>query len=84
MREPLLTAALATSDPPAPLSAEPRREISAVERGGELPGPLPLFPPDNWWNTDVTDAPVDPDSAAFLSFVGLTRGMHPDFGGDSG
>src|SRR5436309_3023487 len=21
--------------------------------GGALPGPLPLFPPDNWWNLDV-------------------------------
>jgi hypothetical protein len=53
-------------------------------RGGPLPQPLPLFPPDNWWNTDITAAPVDPNSAAFLSFVGPTRGMHPDFGGDSG
>src|SRR5712691_9484128 len=53
-------------------------------RGGELPSPLPLFPPDNWWNTDISGAPVDPNSAAFLSFIGLSRGMHPDFGGDSG
>jgi hypothetical protein len=54
----------------------------AVE-GGALPGPLPLFPSTNWWNVNVTSAPVDPDSAAILSWVGLTRGMHPDFGGDS-
>ena len=53
-------------------------------RGGPLPLPLPLFPPDNWWNTDVTGAPVDPNNTAFLAFVGATRGMHPDFGGDSG
>jgi hypothetical protein len=53
-------------------------------RGGALPGPLPLFPPDNWWNVDISAAPVDPNSASFLAFVGLTRGLHPDFGGDSG
>jgi hypothetical protein len=53
-------------------------------RGGALPPPLPLLPPDNWWNTDVSNAPVDPNSAAFINFIGATRGMHPDFGGDSG
>lgn len=53
-------------------------------RNGELPPPLPLFPPSNWWNTDITFAPVDPNSAAFITFIGRTRGMHPDFGGDSG
>jgi hypothetical protein len=49
---------------------------------GALPGPMPLFPPDNWWNTEVSKAPVDPGSAAFIAFIGATRGMHPDFGGD--
>jgi len=52
-------------------------------RGGELPAPLPLFPPDNWWNADVTAAPADPNSTAFIGFIGPTRGLHPDFGGDS-
>ena len=56
----------------------------APERGGALPAPLPLFPPDNWWNADISSAPVDPNSAAFMSYVGLSRGLHPDFGGDSG
>lgn len=56
----------------------------APVRGGELPAPLPLFPPSNWWNVDVSAAPVDPNSAAFISYIGATRGMHPDFGGDSG
>jgi hypothetical protein len=53
-------------------------------RGGALPGPLPLFPPTNWWNGDVSAAPVDPNSAALIAFIGNSRGMHPDFGGDSG
>lgn len=54
-------------------------------RNGTLPPPLPLFPPSNWWNTDITQAPVDPNSAAFVAYVGgASRGMHPDFGGESG
>lgn len=32
-----------------------------------LPGPLPLFPADNGWNADVSQAPVDPGSAAFIA-----------------
>lgn len=56
----------------------------APERGGALPQPLPLFPPANWWNTDIREAPVDRDSAKFIADVGSSRGMHPDFGGDSG
>lgn len=52
-------------------------------RGGALPPPAPLFPPDNWWNVDLSTAPVDPNSAGFLGFIGLTDGIHPDWGGDS-
>lgn len=55
----------------------------AQDRGGALPGPLPLFPPSNWWNTDISSAPVDQNSASFIAFVGASLGMHPDFGGDS-
>ena len=53
-------------------------------QGGALPGPLPLFPPDNWWNVDVSSAPVDPGSTAFIGFInnGGTRRLHPDLGGE--
>ena len=51
---------------------------------GPLPGPFPLFPATNWWNLDITYAPVDPGSASFTAFIGSTKGMHPDFGGDAG
>ena len=50
--------------------------------GGTLPQPLPLFPRDNWWNTDISNAPVDPNSGNFIGWIGTSRGMHPDFGGD--
>jgi len=49
---------------------------------GPLPGPLPLFPATNWWNLDVSSAPVDVNSAAYITFIGSSRGMHPDFGGE--
>src|SRR5262245_22919994 len=48
-----------------------------------LPSPLPLLPPDNWWNVDVTSAPVDTNSTNFINFIGAGTGLHPDFGGDA-
>jgi hypothetical protein len=63
------------------LRASVAARLAAIQ-GGALPPPLPLFPRDNWWNLDISTAPVDPGSAAFISFVGATRGMHPAFGGD--
>ena len=53
--------------------------VTAGQPGAALPA---LFPADNWWNVDVSQAPVDPQNAGFLTFIGTTRGMHPDFGGD--
>ena len=52
--------------------------------GAPPPGPLPLFPADNWWNADVSAAPVDPSSAGYIAFInnGGTRRLHPDFGGE--
>src|SRR5438067_2434545 len=50
--------------------------------GGPIPGPLPIFPRDNWWNVDISTAPVDRSSASFIAFVGGSRTLHPDFGGD--
>ncbi len=51
---------------------------------GAVPGPLPVFPSDNWWNTDISTAPVDVASPSFIAFInnGGTRKMHPDFGGE--
>jgi hypothetical protein len=43
--------------------------------GGRL-----LFPSDNWWNLDVSTAPVDSGSDAYIGFIGSTRRLHPDFG----
>lgn len=55
---------------------------SGVQRGGPLPPPSPLFPPDNWWNIDISRAPVDPRSDSFLLGIGRNRSLVPNFGGD--
>jgi hypothetical protein len=41
---------------------------------------LQIFPPDNSWNTDISDYPVHPNSDNFIASIGLEEGIHPDFG----
>ena len=47
-------------------------------------GGCPVFPADNWWNRDVSSAPVDPNSANFVTQINSLggRSVHPDFGSD--
>ena len=54
-------------------------------RGGALPGPLPIFPQDNWWNQDISSWPLDPNSQTYINFInnGSVRHLHPDFGGNA-
>src|ERR1700682_296218 len=41
-----------------------------------------VFPSDNVWNTDISNLPVHPRSAQWLSSMGAaTTKLHPDFGG---
>lgn len=47
--------------------------------GASLGGFVP-FPPDSLWNTDISSAPVDPNSSAVINFIGSGIGMHADFG----
>ncbi len=54
-----------------------------AQLAGPLPAPLPLFPADNWWNADISQAPVDPASDAFIAFIdnGRDRRLRQDWGG---
>jgi hypothetical protein len=65
-----------------------RASAQAPQPPAPLPTPLPLFPPDNWWNVDVSGAPVDPNSANFISTtppgINPSVSLHPDFGGTDG
>jgi hypothetical protein len=68
-------------DPTAPPEPTPRGSDSggAVALTDDFAG-RQLFPPDNWWNQDISTAQVDPQSDAFINFIGRSRGAHPDFG----
>lgn len=55
--------------------------------GATGPGPkfqgCPVFPADNEWNRDVSNDPVDPNSAAYIAHIngnGSGTKLHPDFG----
>ncbi len=50
-----------------------------VGAGANLNGAI-AFPATNAWNTDISSAPVDPNSANLIATIGLGTGLHPDFG----
>ena len=62
-------------------SAAHAQSCSAMSlgRGASLNGFIP-FPADNAWNQDISAAPVDPNSADIVNFIGSTTPLHPDFG----
>jgi hypothetical protein len=62
----------------------PRQQTSgcsslSLGQGASLGGFVP-FPADSLWNSDISSAPVDPNSAAIINFVGSSIGLHADFG----
>ena len=42
-----------------------------------------VFPANNPWNTDISQDPVDPNSATLIASIGLDKPLHPDFGPDA-
>ena len=67
------------SPSPAPSPAPaPGPSTGAVQLNEDFGG-RQLFPADNWWNQDISHAPIDPRSNAFIDFIGRTRAAHPDF-----
>jgi hypothetical protein len=51
----------------------------SLGQGASLGGFVP-FPSSSLWNTDISAAPVDPNSTAIVNFIGAGTGLHPDFG----
>ena len=43
-------------------------------------GGCKVFPADNWWNTDITNYPLDPRSDRYIQSI--PGNLHPDFGHD--
>jgi hypothetical protein len=44
----------------------------------------PVFPAGNVWNQDISALPVAADSSTLLKTIGLSTGLHPDFGSYKG
>ena len=71
------------SDPTTPTGPStptaPSTPSSGVALNDDFSGRT-LFPFDNWWNQDISRAPLDGQSNAFIDYIGRTRTLHPDFG----
>src|SRR5579863_9098638 len=51
----------------------------SLGQNASLNGFVP-FPSSNLWNTDITNAPVDANSANYITYIGASVTLHPDFG----
>jgi len=74
MRMPLRTIIVTLALASLGLTAGARDAAAAGEAG------CAVFPPDNPWNTDVSNFPLHPQSDAFVNSIGRTDHLHPDFG----
>ena len=54
--------------------------LSTAALAGPQVASCPVLPADNAWNARVDALPRHPDSDAYISTLGTTRGIHPDFG----
>lgn len=57
--------------PSAPAPAAPAAPPKTTERT--------VFPPDNFWNKDITNEPVDPRGYKYLEAIGLDTSLRADF-----
>ena len=62
-----------------PDDVPPPQPTPDLGAGASLHGKQP-FPADNAWNQDISNSPVDPNSNNLIAGMGLTTGLHPDFG----
>jgi hypothetical protein len=74
-----VTAMSGGNPPPTPPPPPSACSAMSLGHGGSLNGFVP-FPADNGWNLNIANAPVDPNSAAIVNFIGGTAAVHADFG----
>ncbi len=48
--------------------------------GSPTLGGCAMFPSNNPWNRDISNDPVDPNSANYIASIGATINLHADFG----
>ena len=86
---------LAASEDQAPVAGagngraaiQPPPAIGPSGGGATVPGApdCPMFPASNVWNTDISQLPVNADSAAWMrSMDSASLDLHPDFGPNPG
>ena len=73
------TTAPAPTPSPTPTPTPGPTTSTAVTLNDDFSGRR-LLPADNWWNQDISGAPLDAQSDAFIDFIGRSRTLHPDFG----
>jgi hypothetical protein len=74
----LLLALAGATDAAAHASRAPRHVRSVAK--GPHEGSCPVFPASNSLNTDISKAPLDPNSAAYVASIGASVDLHADFG----
>jgi hypothetical protein len=57
-----------------------RRHASQVVASGPHERSCPIFPASNPLNEDISKAPLDPNSAAYVDSIGASLHLHADFG----
>ena len=62
------------------LAASVTTAAGAVARRGPQEYGCPLFPANNALNRDISRAPLDPSSAAYIASIGASLHLHADFG----
>src|SRR5690606_6349837 len=76
-------------DPPANSRFCPTRDVTRAEMAtflaraldlsvAEPPDRCPTFPPDDIWNTPVSDLPLDPRSDDYVDSIGRNAEVHAD------
>ncbi len=78
----LATTGLVGTHPATPTAEHAARPVAAKAAAqATLPGSsCPVFPADNVWNTAIDKLPVAASSASWVSSIGASTGLHPDFG----
>lgn len=75
---------ISTRTPTAIAAASPTATATPTPTvaGGTGPsiGGCAVFPADNIWNRRVDSLPLDSSSQAYVTNIGSTAGLHPDFG----
>ena len=71
------------SDPQEPAAAQDSWAENRPPAGTPRSLPKQLFPANNWWNLNISQAPVDPKSANFITSIG-TGNLRYDWGNNYG